>query len=1098
MRSEAGRGGRRNKMRGEVAVAVIVVLACALFLVPYASADVEISCSVYPEEGEFSSEFVYSITLTNPSSHEEVGMLGLIVGSDYTNVDISREWAVTHTDLEPGSSCVKSGRVRDKRIKIPANKSCTFKTRVYFTYSELQQGAFGDWTENPEHPKWDKAWYEGSFTPWPFGAKVVSEVRGKPIITQLKEIFREPHVEQNEAYKGLSFDYQVKVWANCEDSIELQVRNYSKTSYSRWDKHVLKNYTDVYTNETLTWPAVNLTPDNFDSEGHGLYKFVGNISESLPYSGPTIEERFKDPSVSYKKTINELLLFDYEVSVWIDQVKDSIKLEVYNYALHDWEQKGIRNYTTPGKYQKLKWESILLSLSSDYFDDDLRGKYRFVGKYSTLETIGPRIEEKFYDLLVTPTQGTNNRTFNYSVTVNANVSDKIELQVKNHTTDLWDSKKTRDYVTPNNKTLTWDNIQLKTHELNEFNDSMFRFEGIFKSNESEGPFYPLDLRWRNLSVTPNGGLYNDLFDYSIEVYSTKEIEVKLRVDYPHEGEGVISDNTMSYTRGDIGNWKPFCWSDTQPFVKEDEGDATYKFEFYYRGTMINETELYSRPSIGIAVFKDARLEPVIGTRETEFTYSVWVKAAKPDYITLTLYDSKGDNVAERRSKDKTTTEWKLFVFENVPFKVLPALGNASYEFLTGKNTKSSFDGPELIIEEFGALIVTPENGTNYTQFNFSIDFTTSKPRNVTLWARYDEGEWENVESKPVASKHETILFSNITPSKVFRSIAWKCKGIANESGITYTNWDIDLKWLNRSFSPKEERLWNDTFNFSVRLSANVPGDVVLMVKEEDSNVWMAVGNNSPYTDSPNPQTLTWESERIFDNPYEGNTSYNFTFYWGKTPYAATPSYGPKLFIPPNIIISSADVIPNDGVLYKFKAPIFSDNSNKRFNFSITMTAEKPTAVKLVLVDPAGNKHILNDDRKCEYTTPYRPSNCSWTMIELPSEGDVGEWEYTYTFYDTRFGGWNMSEERFKGPDIIAVFNSYTLDPEPPIPYGEECNVTVCMSGLEKMDVTLEAYNLILNRWESVGTESYEPAGEKCLRWAIDTFKVPFDKLRLKW
>ena len=40
-------------MRGKVAVAVIVVLACALFLVPYASANVEITCSVYPEEADF-------------------------------------------------------------------------------------------------------------------------------------------------------------------------------------------------------------------------------------------------------------------------------------------------------------------------------------------------------------------------------------------------------------------------------------------------------------------------------------------------------------------------------------------------------------------------------------------------------------------------------------------------------------------------------------------------------------------------------------------------------------------------------------------------------------------------------------------------------------------------------------------------------------------------------------------------------------------------------------------------------------------------------------------------------------------------------------
>jgi len=172
-------------MRGEVAVAVIVVLACALFLVPYASADVEISCSIYPEEAKFDSEFVYSITLTNPYGHEEIGGLGLIVGSDSDNKNISREWDVTGMVLKQGS-CTNERKRRGYVIRMPAYASCTYKTSVYFTYSELQQGAFGDWTENPEHPRWDKAWYNVSFTPWPFGPKVVSEVRGKPIITQLK------------------------------------------------------------------------------------------------------------------------------------------------------------------------------------------------------------------------------------------------------------------------------------------------------------------------------------------------------------------------------------------------------------------------------------------------------------------------------------------------------------------------------------------------------------------------------------------------------------------------------------------------------------------------------------------------------------------------------------------------------------------------------------------------------------------------------------------------------------------------------------------------------------------------------------------------
>ncbi|MGB3458857.1 MAG: hypothetical protein WBB08_06090 [Halobacteriota archaeon] len=849
-------------MRGKVAVAVIVVLACALFLVPYASAKVEISCSVYPEKAGYDTDFVYSITLTNTGSFITLGELKLIVGSDS---DITREWVLSDMTLEPGSPC----EIEYGKIRIPAGKSCTVKMRVQFKHHKLYQGEFKEWAdaEKPDLPEWDKAWYEWFFIDMR-SEKVSCDGSGKPILTlPPKVIFQElPPVEQNEVYKGLSFDYDVQVWANCEDRIELQVRNYSKTSSDGWDKHGLKEYTglDLYTNKTFTWYAVNLTRDNFRN-GQGLYKFVGNISESQPYTGPKIEERFDDPRVSYKKTINELLLFDYEVTAWVNWVKDSIMLEVYNYTLHDWEEKGIRNYATPGKNQKLRWESIILS--SDYFDDDHRGKYRFVGSYNKnkLEIIDPTIEEKFYPLDVAPTQGTNTDTFNYSVTVNANICDKIELQVKNHTiNNKWDSKGTRDYVTPNiNKTLTWNNIKLNTHELDQFNDSMFRFNGTkvgINSSTSTGPFYPLDLSWRNPSVTPNEGLYlyDSKFDYCIEVKSTKEIEVKLRVFYPHKGEAVIADNTKSYTRGDRGNWKLICWNDTQPFVEEDEGDASYKFEFYYTGTKINETER-SGPSIGIAIFNDASLEPEIGTRETEFTFSVWVKAVKPDYLTLKVYDSNRDCVAERKSKDRTTTEWKQIVFENVSFKVPPALGNASHEYLTGKDTKISFDGPEIIEEEFGELFVSPEEGTNYTTFDFSVEYKTSKPEYVTLWAKCDDGNWEAVERKQVVSEQSTILFSAETPCEAFEAVCWNCTGIVSESGINCTNWDIGLKWQNRSLSPKEG-WWYETFDFSVSLSANVPGEVVLMVKKEDSNEWMAVGKNRPYTGSPNRNYSRFRSQ----------------------------------------------------------------------------------------------------------------------------------------------------------------------------------------------------------------------------------------------
>jgi hypothetical protein len=1073
---------RRSVVTGEKmkrAVAIIVVLLCIL-LVTNTSAKVEITCSVYPEEADFKSGFVYSITLTN-KGFITTGELSLKVGSDSDNRSINGEWNVTEMVLEPESSCV----IENKKIRIPEGKSCTVKKVVDFTDPELNQRAFRDWTENPKSPVWDKVWYECCFTPHPYGDEVCCEGSGEPILTHCIEEFGEHNVEQNEKYKDLSFDYYIKVWANCKDRIELQVRNYSNTSSSGWDKHFgLKNYTerDVYTNKTLTWHAVTLTPDNFDSEWRGHYKFVGYINKSQLYMGPTIEERFDDPKVSYNKTVNELS-FDYEITAWVNIINDSIELEIYNNSSKEWEQKGIRNYTKPGYNQTLRWAGIKLSYD-DHFDDHLNGKYRFTGTYGESSPIdeghqGPTIEENYYNLEVTPKEGTNTDTFNYSVTVNATVCDKIELQVRNHTSDKWDSKGTRAYRTPDkNETLTWQEIRLNSHELDRFNDTLYKFVGIANSSESKGPFYPIDLRWRNHSVTPNVGFYNDSFAYSIELYSTREIEVKLRVYYPPEGKSEISGPTKKYT--DRGNWEPLCWKDTQPFKYEDEGIAAYIFEFYSKGTRINETELYSGPIIGIAEFKDASFEPEIGTRETEFSYKIWVKAVKLDYITLRVYDSKGDNVAEGISKDKTTAEWKLFEFENVPFKAPPASGIARYEFITGKNTKVSFDGPELILEDFGALIAAPENGTNSTPFNFSIDFSTSKPRNVTLWARYDDGEWEEVETKPVTSKRETVSFSNITPRKEFKSIEWKCTGIVSESEITRTNWDIGLKWQNRSFSPKEG-WWNDKFNFSVRLSANVPGDVVLMAKEEGTSAWKAI-DKKPYTSSPNPQTLTWENARICNNAYEGSTSYNFSFYWGKTGYAATPSYGPRLFIPPDISIPSADVIPGECVSYienKMLKDYFK-NPNVPVNFSCSVSAAKDTNIKLVTIDPFSKAETEYETEKRYYAPELK--TLKWS-IESSNFGRLGIWNYKFMYKDTRYG-WTNYRGVFNGPKLIAVLRDFDIVPEPPLLYGESCDVTVVVNGSRDLRITLALCNST-SHCEPVqnGTKLYKSnGGEQKMIW----------------
>jgi len=1053
------------------AIAIFVVLACIL-LMPNISAKMQINCSVQPEAADYQRGFTYNIHLTN-SANTELGTVSLIVGPDYNNRDISKRWDITEVD-EP--SCeIKGGNM----TVMPANGFCTVtKRNVTFTDEELYRGEFRAWAEAPESlVKWNKTWYKCCFKPFPSGEEICSEEKRGPILTNITELFRNDHTALNKTYKGLSFDYSIDVWANKEDSIVLQVKNINTTEFVHKEA---RNYTEPRSWQTLTWTGVNLTLDYLGTEFEGQYGFIGTYNESKIYFGPTIEEEFYLPSVYYNKTISNLS-FDYEVTTWVNMVEDNtISLEVWNFSAKSWEPKGIRSYTKPGYNQTLRWAGINLSYV-DHFDDHLRGKYRFTGTYGESSPAdkghqGPIIEENYYNSDVTPKEGTNIDTFYYSVTVNANVCDKIELQVKNHTTNHWDTKGTREYRTPDiNETLTWQEIRLNTHELDRFNDSAYKFVGTFESSESKGPFYPIELRWRTHNVTPNRGLYNHPFNYSIEVNSTRAIEVKLRVDYPHEGEAVISDPMKNYT--DRGNWEPLCWMDRQPFVDADDGNATYKFEFYYEGTRINETELYPGPLIGIAEFKDASFEPEIGTGETEFTYRVRVKAVKPDYITLTVYDSKGDKVAERRSKDKTTAEWKLFEFENVPFKVPPASGIATYEFLTGKDTKMSFDGPELIEEEFGELSVSPKEGTNNNVFNFSVDYKTSNPDYVTLWAKCDDGEWVEVERKQVVSEQGTIIFQAKTPCETFETVCWKCTGIVSESEINCTNWDIGLKWQSRSFSP-EEGWWDDTFDFSVSLSANVPGEVELMVKEDDTNEWVAAEKKS-YTGSPNPQTLTWENERIFST-YEGNTSYNFIFYWGKIGYASLPYPGPKLFIPLNISISSADVIPDASVSY-IENEMLQDyfmNRNSSVTFSSSVSATKDTSIKLVTIDPFGAE--TEYDAK-EYHGPGLKA-LKWA-VESSNFERIGVWAYKFMYKDARYGWANYSEE-FKGPEIIAVLRDFDIEPEPPLLYGESCDVTVVVNGSRDLTITLELCNLTSHcKPVQNGTKLYKSSeGEREMVW----------------
>jgi hypothetical protein len=1067
---ENSKEGGRNKMKRMVGIAVIAVFACALFLVPNVSACKLVieDSGVVPSIGNVMDTFTYYVNVTNEGW--------------FNCWDVEVKLTLTYGPNEDNMNC-NDYESKGKTYNIHPGETITIPFEdIYLKRLKSCDGEFKNFTEGKLGWKWEKCWYriEGSYDN--NNIDPIKKWR-TPILIFIKEVFKNNNVTQNTTYKDLSFDYFVNVSANKEDNnIRLLVYNYTTDKFE--PKGEPKSYEPDEGQKPLKW-TVNLTHDNLGKEFEGRYKFVGSYNQSPPkghwpewHIGPKIEEKFDKPNVNYNGTIDKLL-FDYEVEATVTIVNDdNIRLEVLNFCTGKWEPKGDPCCTTtPGEPRMLRWGNM--NLTCCHFDDHLQGKYRFNGSYEISRNFTePTIEEEFSNLNVTPKEGTNNDTFTYSVMVNASICDKIALEFRNHSSGNWTPKRTQDYTTPGvPDTLVWPNITLNDYELNPLNDARYRFVGFcnrsFSDEEGkESPFWETGLEWDNISIEPERGLWNAKSNYCIRMYAKRNLSVELVVYYPSSKE-IAFREIKNYTR--IYNFQTICWNNTQPFKWECEGDASYMFIFYRKGVYINETAEHVGPYVGIAEFENSSVKPEIGTCETEFNYFVRANAFKKGkvYLEIQCPNTTGWNPIDPYY-EYSPPGFEPFYWNNIKLPCDCKYGIAKYRFKfvpkeiinvseTYSNESGSY-GPEIIEEKFRNEKVFPKKGTEETSFNFSVDVKASKNETINLSVSCDEGPWEVIRSESYTKDGwETLNFTNITlsSSNLSFNASVNCifEGIVNKSKNITIPYDINLSWRNNSCTPLKG--WcTESYNYSIDVKAEKSGTVELQIKSKDD--WEPKGERKPYNKpSEWQQAMNWTNISECGE-YEGNTSYKFVFYLEGKYNNETISYtGPKLFIPINISFTENFAEPNYGVYYNFKDDIFNDTSSTLFNFSINVTADKPTTLKLMLTDPCGEKHNMTEE--CKYTTPHQPQECSWRMIELPS-GQAGKWNYTFLYYDTRLyydtgDGWNMSNKTFKGPEIIAVFENYTLNPEPPIPYGKPCSVTVCMKGTEEMNITLEAFNL---------------------------------------
>ena len=597
----------------------------------------------------------------------------------------------------------------------------------------------------------------------------------------------------------------------------------------------------------------------------------------------------------------------------------------------------------------------------------------------------------------------------------------------------------------------------------------------------------------------------------------------LRGEYGNTSSPLTADIDMSYP----SNPSNVAFQADPTLYFDNDGTLIVEWDTASDANGIKEYRIYVSVNGGAYTFNGTNTSPLQYTFNGAdgFNYSVNVTATIPGDVCLRIQKPDGGWKEKVECKPYNNSgSWQPISFNRIHVWHLvdEELGLAHYQFkfYEGDDCRGEseiFPGPELIEEQFTTdLLVDPEKGTNTTWFNFNTNakwlFDTNVTKDVPITLQVspdreaDDADWINMTNKtyenvtsgePIPIDFNVSIDSsdippsqkkNLTSKWVNKTIYWRVKGLIYNSTLNQTKWDIGLNCSNRSFS--EKGWWNDAFNFSVNLSAKVNGSVELQLKTvKDGKVYTF--DNRTYNKRPNSQLFNWtinlRDKR--DEEYEGKTEYSFIFHYNNIIDECDWEDGPYLYKRLKIRFINSSVTPSKGIYYDENGILqkYFKNRNTLFNYTINISANKNTSIKPVIIDPRGNNRTIEDAKN--YSDGNEIKELNWTIEAFkPERLCLGMWNYTFIYYNTTknnyVGGWEEYEKQFEGPELVAVFKDFKIEPEElPLLYSETCNVTVSVNGSEDLNITLELCNSTVCKPIENGTKTYNMSeGEQQMVW----------------
>lgn len=435
--------------------------------------------------------------------------------------------------------------------------------------------------------------------------------------------------------------------------------------------------------------SVSFSQDGTSSESLDVNK---SLTYNVNVSGATNSNRYTVTLTTGPDQSNPSVSFSDAKSVNIDSGASNIAQFTVNFMDSEFRNgefaKWVGDANRTEEWSGAWWKVDITDLNPftpDIHESDYSGHPKLVKPVWLLK-----------EASVTPSQGTNAETYTYEVQIFATSEDSLKLEAAPSREGNWTSFGEKIYTTPGSwQILTWSNITLPF----EFGAAAYRLTGR-KQQTFDGPFWPVEIDFKNASVTPPGGTPERRFDYSLEMIASRPIDVDLNAldvgtgKYKSIGKAEYKNATL---------WEKLKWDNVRLASREDSlGTSNFYFSFHYPGSEASFDTTQKRigkyfvgPNLSTVVIEGSVM-PDNGTIYTPFTYSAKVNTTMPSCNIMLEIKPPSSDVWIGQGRQDYTADKYVMMWPNLSFRASPeVLGMGRYRFLIGDVVLQEFEGPEI-------------------------------------------------------------------------------------------------------------------------------------------------------------------------------------------------------------------------------------------------------------------------------------------------------------------------------------------------------------------------------------------------------------------